>query len=303
MTNYTEQSEYPVVAIDALVFNDQGELLLTRRSVEPQLGVWSIIGGRMEVADNNLEETLRREVKEETGLDAEPYELVGVLTELGAEPRFFVVQVIYTARVKGGFLKPTDEANEFRWVKVEDAINEKLAFNHNNILKFYQEKKINSKLIPVKNRQIFSDYFDKELIYTVQNNYPRFATNAIVLNENKEILLASRSQKPFIGYWDFPGGHIFVDETIEQCLIREVREELGVDCEVGELFNVYSDKGHSPKFADAIAFYFVKLKSFDFAKNVEMDDFKYFSLDNLPENIAYHNEGALADIRDYIKKL
>jgi hypothetical protein len=57
------------------------------------------------------------------------------------------------------------------------------------------------------------------------------------------------------------------------------------------------DKGLNPKNADGAAFYFVKIKSQKFVKNVEMGDFKYFSLDALPEKIAYHNDIVLHDLK------
>ena len=138
-----------------------------------------------------------------------------------------------------------------------------------------------------------------EMSYS-QNLYPRLAVDSIILNDHNEILLARRSQWPYVGCWDFPGGHIYVNETIAECQKREVMEELGVEAEPGKLFHVYADKGQSPKFMDVAVFYFAKINSTDFVKNIEMDDFAFFPLNKLPEKIVYHHDRALTDLRKYL---
>jgi mutator protein MutT len=59
---------------------------------------------------------------------------------------------------------------------------------------------------------------------------------ALIFRAGK-LLIAQRPAKAHLGgLWEFPGGKREPDETFEQCLVREIREELGVEIAVGELF-------------------------------------------------------------------
>lgn len=58
---------------------------------------------------------------------------------------------------------------------------------------------------------------------------------AIITNEKGEILVGKRPQgKALAGMWEFPGGKQEEGETIEQCIMREIYEELNVHCSVGD---------------------------------------------------------------------
>jgi 8-oxo-dGTP diphosphatase len=70
----------------------------------------------------------------------------------------------------------------------------------------------------------------------------------IIVRKNSDILLCQR--KPHLPYplkWEFPGGKVIAGETMEECLYRELREELGINAVVGQLYHsqeyVYSDSG------------------------------------------------------------
>jgi len=59
---------------------------------------------------------------------------------------------------------------------------------------------------------------------------------ALIFRDGK-LLIAQRHVGSHLGgLWEFPGGKREPDETFEQCLVRELREELGVEISVGELF-------------------------------------------------------------------
>lgn len=305
MKKYLEQNDHPVIAVDVIILNEKDQILLTKRNVEPQSGVWSLVGERIKVDDDSIEHAIMRGAKEECNIEVKPEYLVDVLANPSidppADPRFYVVQVLYVARFVGGTPTMTREVSEFSWKDLDEALQVDLAFNHKQLLQIYKEAKEKNKLIPVE-RTKFTEYYGKSFNY-VNNAFPRMAVDNIILNEKNEILLARRSQWPYVGHWDFPGGHIYVNEEVRECAKREAKEELGVDVEVSELFHVYSDKGQSPKFMNIVAFYFSRIidDNHNFEKNIEMDDFGFFPLDNLPDKIAYHHDRALIDLREYFK--
>jgi len=75
---------------------------------------------------------------------------------------------------------------------------------------------------------------------------------AIILRNNKLLITQRHANSHLGGLWEFPGGKREPDETFEQCLVRELHEELGVKTKVGPLFeeitHAYADKTVRLKF-------------------------------------------------------
>jgi len=65
---------------------------------------------------------------------------------------------------------------------------------------------------------------------------------ALVFRRGKLLIARRPADSHLGGLWEFPGGKREPDETFEQCLAREVREELGVKISVGELFETVSHR-------------------------------------------------------------
>ena len=59
---------------------------------------------------------------------------------------------------------------------------------------------------------------------------------ALIFHDGKLLITQRHSDAHLGGLWEFPGGKREPDETFEQCLVREIREELGVRISVGKIF-------------------------------------------------------------------
>ena|ERR1700690_4311338 len=75
---------------------------------------------------------------------------------------------------------------------------------------------------------------------------------ALIFRGGKVLITQRHSGSHLGGLWEFPGGKREMDETFEQCLVREIREELGVEISVGGLFeaitHAYPEKTVQLKF-------------------------------------------------------
>ncbi len=83
---------------------------------------------------------------------------------------------------------------------------------------------------------------------------------AVTMNSKGEVLMAQRKQTDMLGgLWEFPGGKLEDDETIEECIARELKEELGINVEVGDfLMTVKHAYSH---FTMTMHVYFTKIVS------------------------------------------
>ena len=67
---------------------------------------------------------------------------------------------------------------------------------------------------------------------------PIVGVGAVIVDEGK-VVLVKRRHEPLAGRWSLPGGTLEVGETLKAAVIREMREETGLEVEVGPLLEVF----------------------------------------------------------------
>ena len=126
------------------------------------------------------------------------------------------------------------------------------------------------------------------------------ATAIIPFPEGK-ILLIKRNTKPFVGYWALPGGRLDPGETIEQTVVRECKEETGLDVAIVRKVGEYLEKG----IKDDIEYeyyptcFVVKVVGGKVKRQEsEIQEIQPFSLNALPNPLAFEHDKM---INDYLK--
>ena len=106
-------SEYYANSAPAVqgVLERDGRVLLAKRAIEPRLGYWDLPGGFLEEGEEPLD-GLRREFREETGLEVEPVEWLGAF--LDPYNRYFVLGLTWVVHAEGE-PRAADDVAELRW--------------------------------------------------------------------------------------------------------------------------------------------------------------------------------------------
>lgn len=112
--------ENPAPTVQAWIDRD-GEFLALRRNGEPHDGEWNMPGGFVE-ANESGPEAIKREVREETGLEIEPGHVIGVFSsQYGDGPDALpIFDVAFHCRLLGGELDVSDESSEAGWFSLDD---------------------------------------------------------------------------------------------------------------------------------------------------------------------------------------
>ncbi len=140
MASSREYPERPVVGVGGVIV-DHGRTVLIRRGTEPLLGQWSIPGGTIELGES-IEEAVRRELREETGLEVRVLELIELFDRIyidenrrakaqplqgrspkakgGKRPRYHYVIADYLCELVGGEARAGSDVTDLAFAREDD---------------------------------------------------------------------------------------------------------------------------------------------------------------------------------------
>jgi 8-oxo-dGTP diphosphatase len=130
---------------------------------------------------------------------------------------------------------------------------------------------------------------------TSKNNIakrPLVAVDGIVVRRTGSIVLIKRKRPPYEGYWALPGGLVEYGETVEEAVVREVKEETGLEVDVKGLVGVYSKPDRDPRgHVISIAFLVVEVGG-ELRGSEETEVGEFYAI---PERLAFDHKDILRE--------
>jgi 8-oxo-dGTP diphosphatase len=123
------------------------------------------------------------------------------------------------------------------------------------------------------------------------------ATAIIPFPENK-VLLIKRNTVPFVGYWALPGGRMDPGETVKQTIVRECKEETGLDVTVAYKVGEYIERGIKDyvEYAYFPTCFVIKVVGGKIKRQEsEIQDIELFNIEALPLPLAFEHDKMIVD--------
>jgi len=108
----------------------------------------------------------------------------------------------------------------------------------------------------------------------------------MIIPQEQKIILVRRAEEPFQGDWCLPAGFLELDETPQECAVREAKEETGLDIRVRELFGVYPGRD-DPRARVVLIIYLTEIVGGALQAGDDASDVALFGRDALPRHIAF----------------
>ena len=119
----------PVPCNGVIIENKKGEIMLVKRKVEPKKGYWDLPGGFIQ-PDENLEESVKREIKEELNITVNIKNIVGIYNDVYKfqDIVFPTLGIIVTVNRDSDNFIPADDISSYKFFKPKETLKQKLAF-------------------------------------------------------------------------------------------------------------------------------------------------------------------------------
>lgn len=219
-----DQNKYGVLAIEIEIQEKSCGMIVFKKEKEKlevllvhhNIGHWGLPKGHVEENETEIE-TAIREIEEETGIKAK---VIGDFREvITYKPKENSIKdvVYFIGKSENNKVIPQlEEVSEADFIEINKALELIDHDNEKNLIesavKYYQDNLIDNNFYNDDN--LTKDDIDETVI----------RTKALIINSKGEILLGYSNKT-----YQFPGGHLENNETLSECLIREIKEETGID--------------------------------------------------------------------------
>lgn len=133
--------------------------------------------------------------------------------------------------------------------------------------------------------------------YTYKYPRPAVTTDCVVFTQEEEpkVLLIQRGNEPYKGCWAFPGGFMNMEETAEECAVRELKEETGLTVNRIRQIGAYSKVDRDPR-GRTVSIAYLAIVDAPTAVSGMDDAAKaaWFPLSSLPD-LAFDHKDIMAD--------
>ncbi len=142
-----EQTNHPWVGVDAIIINDNGQILITKRAsaMSTYSGCWCLPGGWMEWGET-VEQAVKREAMEEIGVEIEIIKFIGKYYDTNNLPikKSSRVALPHICKIISGVPKVNqiEEVEEIKWFDQKDVLNLELAYDQNKMIKYAIENQL-----------------------------------------------------------------------------------------------------------------------------------------------------------------
>ena len=122
---------------------------------------------------------------------------------------------------------------------------------------------------------------------------------SILLHKDKSVLLLQRSSKPYKHFWVLPGGFLKFNETPQEAICRETKEEIGIVPKLKRIIGIYQIDVNPKGFE--IDIIYEGIFSGEVKLSNEHTQYNFFPITALPDKIAYKHREAIEDWKKNFK--
>ena len=130
----------------------------------------------------------------------------------------------------------------------------------------------------------------------VNIKHPFLTVDAVILCNIDSVVLIRRNNPPYKGFWALPGGFVEYGETVESAVLREVKEETGVEIDLNDISGIYSDPERDPRGHVITICFTARKREGSLKADTDASEVGCFKLDDIFKlNLAFDHNKILKD--------